>query len=89
MAEDNEDGFNPDAMKAAKKEEIDKLSISIDNSEQVLNEFKFLTQVFLFGSYRSLYIKSIFSFAYKNMLEIYIYLYLGFKKYCLVICSHI
>jgi len=44
MAEDNEDGFNPDAMKAAKKEEIDKLSISIDNSEQVLNEFKFLTQ---------------------------------------------
>ena len=50
MAEDNEDGFNPDAMKAAKKEEIDKLSISIDNSEQVLNEFKFLTQVFLFGS---------------------------------------
>ena len=45
MAEDNDDGFNPDAMKAAKKEEMDKLSISIDNSEQVLNEFKFLTQV--------------------------------------------
>lgn len=44
MAEDNDDGFNPDAMKAAKKEEMDKLSISIDNSEQVLNEFKFLTQ---------------------------------------------
>jgi len=44
MAEESDDGFNPDAMKAAKKEEIDKLSISIDNSEQVLNEFKFLTQ---------------------------------------------
>lgn len=44
MAEDNDDGFSPDAMKAAKKEEMDKLSISIDNSEQVLNEFKFLTQ---------------------------------------------
>eukprot|EP00088_Acartia_fossae_P067130 TRINITY_DN8357_c1_g1_i11.p1 TRINITY_DN8357_c1_g1~~TRINITY_DN8357_c1_g1_i11.p1 ORF type:complete len:732 (-),score=183.25 TRINITY_DN8357_c1_g1_i11:347-2542(-) len=44
MAEENDDGFNPDAMKAAKKEEMDKLTINIDNSEQVLNEFKFLTQ---------------------------------------------
>ena len=44
MAEDNDDGFNPEAMKVVKQEDIDKLNIGVDNSEEVINEFKFLTQ---------------------------------------------
>jgi len=44
MTEDNDDGFSPEAMKVVKQEDIDKLNIGVDNSEEVINEFKFLTQ---------------------------------------------
>ena len=44
MAEDGDDGFSPESIKLGKKEDIDKLNIGLDNTEEVLNEFKFLTQ---------------------------------------------
>ena len=44
MAEDGDDGFSPETIKLGKKEDIDKLNIGLDNTEEVLNEFKFLTQ---------------------------------------------
>ena len=40
--EEGDDGFNAETLKLGKKEEIDKLGV--DNTEEVLNEFKFLTQ---------------------------------------------
>jgi len=45
MAEDTDDGFNPEVMKAGKKNEMEKLTmgVGVDNTEEVLNEFKFLT----------------------------------------------
>jgi len=42
VMEEGDDGFNGETLKLGKKEEIDKLGV--DNTEEVLNEFKFLTQ---------------------------------------------
>ena len=44
MAEDSDDGFNPEVMKLGKKNEMEKLRMGVDSSEEVINEFKFLTQ---------------------------------------------